>query len=143
MKPFFVYLLRCVDGSYYVGHTDELELRVAKHQLGEVEGYTQSRRPVELVWCQETATRDEALAAEMRIKGWSRAKKEALIRGDWEGLSLLARSYSSVRSEAGTKQSFNAAALADPVRPELVIPTVLSLSKEGSLRMSTGCAVMP
>ena len=83
MKPFFVYLLRCADASYYVGHTDELELRVAKHQLGEVEGYTQSRRPVELVWTQETATRLEALSAERQIKGWARAKKEALIAGDW------------------------------------------------------------
>ena len=64
MKPFFVYLLRCADGSYYVGHTDELERRVAQHQAGEVEGYTRERRPVELAWSQETATREEALAAE-------------------------------------------------------------------------------
>ena len=83
MKPFFVYLLRCADGSYYVGHTDELERRVAQHQAGEVEGYTHERRPVELVWSQETATRDEALSAERQIKGWGRAKKEALIAGDW------------------------------------------------------------
>ena len=120
MKPFFVYLLRCADGSYYVGHTDELELRVAKHQAGEIEGYTQSRRPLEMVWCQETATRDEALAAEMRIKGWGRAKKQALIRGDWQGLSLLARSYSSVRMEAKPEQGENTTALqTHPVRPSL------------------------
>src|SRR5436309_16065185 len=85
-------MLRCSDGSYYVGHTDELESRVAKHQAGEVEGYTSKRRPVELVWAQETATREEALAAEMRIKGWGRAKKEALIEGDWERISVLAKS---------------------------------------------------
>ena len=60
MKPFFVYLLRCSDGSFYVGHTDELELRVAQHQLGEVEGYTQTRRPVVMAWCQETASRLES-----------------------------------------------------------------------------------
>ncbi len=86
MKPFFVYLLRCSDGSFYVGHTDELELRVAKHQLGEIEGYTQTHRPVGMVWCQETASRLEALTAERQIKGWGRAKKEALIAGDWKGV---------------------------------------------------------
>ena len=86
MKPFFVYMLRCADGSYYVGHTDDLEQRFAQHQAGEIEGYTHQRRPVELVWSQETATRDEALAAERRLKGWARAKKEALIRGDWNAI---------------------------------------------------------
>ena len=80
---FFAYILRCGDRSYYVGHTDDLERRVASHQAGEVSGYTAMRRPVSLCWSQEFATRDEALAAEMRIKGWSRTKKEALMRGDW------------------------------------------------------------
>ncbi len=98
MKPFFVYLLRCADGSYYVGHTDELERRVAQHQVGEIDGYTHERRPVELVWSQETASRDEALSAEQRIKGWGRAKKEALIAGDWERVKELARSR-TVRPE--------------------------------------------
>ena len=86
MKPFFVYMLRCADDSYYTGHTDELELRVAKHQAGEMRGYTHDKQPVALVWSQETATREEALAAEMQIKGWSRSKKEALIRGDWTAI---------------------------------------------------------
>ncbi|HEX6363306.1 MAG TPA: GIY-YIG nuclease family protein, partial [Albitalea sp.] len=95
MKPFFVYMLRCADGSYYVGHTDDLEHRVAKHHAGEIQGYTSERRPVELVWAQETATREEALAAEQRIKGWSRAKKEALIAGDWDRVKQLARSRSA------------------------------------------------
>jgi LAO/AO transport system kinase len=83
MKPFFVYMLRCADGSYYLGHTDDLELRIGQHHAGELPGYTRERRPVKLVWSQETATREEAMAAELRIKGWSRAKKEALIAGDW------------------------------------------------------------
>jgi LAO/AO transport system kinase len=87
VKPFFVYMLKCADGSYYVGHTDELDLRVAQHQSGSIPGaYTHERRPVELVWSQETATREEALAGEMRIKGWGRAKKESLIRGDWASI---------------------------------------------------------
>ncbi|WP_295647344.1 GIY-YIG nuclease family protein [uncultured Methylibium sp.] len=83
---FHVYMLRCGDGSYYLGHTDDLERRVAQHQAGDIPGYTHERRPVVLVWIQETATREEALAAERRIKGWGRAKKEALIRGDWSAI---------------------------------------------------------
>ena len=84
-------MLRYADDSYYVGHTDELEARVAAHQSGLVPGYTKKRRPVQLVWCQEFSERDEAFRAERQIKGWSRAKKEALIRGDWEGLQALSR----------------------------------------------------
>jgi predicted GIY-YIG superfamily endonuclease len=86
VKPFFVYMFRCADGSYYVGHTDELDRRVAQHQAGEIDGYTHSRRPVTLVWSQETTSREEALAAEQQIKRWARAKKEALIRGDWKAI---------------------------------------------------------
>lgn len=88
---FYAYLLRCNDGSYYAGHTDNLDARLAQHQLGLVENYTASRLPVELVWTEMFATRDEAFAAERRIKGWSRAKKEALISGDWDRLRTLAR----------------------------------------------------
>jgi len=90
-KPFWVYIVRCADGSYYAGHTDDLELRVGKHQSGEFEGYTATRRPVELVYAQECATREEALSAELQIKGWSRKKKEAMMRGDWNEVTRLAR----------------------------------------------------
>jgi LAO/AO transport system kinase len=79
-------MLRCSDGSYYVGYTDSLEHRIAQHHAGEIDGYTYERRPVELVWSQETATREEALAAERQIKGWGRAKKQALIGGDWKAI---------------------------------------------------------
>ena len=88
--PFFAYLLRCNDGSYYVGHTDQMQYRLAQHQMGEGSQYTCSRLPVRLVWCQEFTTRDEAKAAEKRLKGWSRAKKEALIEGRFDRISLLA-----------------------------------------------------
>lgn len=87
-------MLKCSDGHFYVGHTDNLESRIAGHQSGLIGGYTRSRRPVELVWHQEFATRDEALAAERQIKGWSRAKKQALIVGDCDLNSRLARSGS-------------------------------------------------
>ena len=84
--PFFVYLLRCSDGSYYAGHTEDLESRLASHQEGLVSGYTQSRRPVTLVWADETSSRAEALQVERQIKGWTRSKKEALVRGGWEAM---------------------------------------------------------
>jgi putative endonuclease len=90
-QPFWVYILRCSDASYYTGHTDNLQLRIAKHQSGEFETYTLSRRPVELVFVQECGSRIEALMAERQIKGWSRKKKEAMIRGDWNEVSRLAR----------------------------------------------------
>lgn len=87
---FWVYILRCADGSYYTGHTDNLEKRVAEHQSGTIASYTATRRPVELVYYQTFPSREEALAAEMRVKGWSRKKKEAMIRGDWKEVQRLA-----------------------------------------------------
>ena len=95
---FWVYIVRCADGSYYTGHTDNLEHRIAMHQHGDIPGYTSKRRPVELVYSQPCSTREEALGAELQIKGWSRAKKEALIRADWEAVSALARSKAGGRS---------------------------------------------
>jgi len=88
---FHAYLLRCADSSYYAGHTDDLSHRLGQHQAGECAGYTAQHLPVELVWAQEFVTREEALAAEQQIKGWSRAKKEALMAGDWGRISALAK----------------------------------------------------
>ena len=87
---YYVYMLRCSDGSYYVGHTNDLEHRLAAHERGAIEGYTLSRRPVELVFSDQFSARLEAFHRERQIKGWSRAKKkEALIQGDWDGLVEL------------------------------------------------------
>ena len=88
---FWVYLLRCVDDSYYVGHTDHLEKRMAEHDVGAFKGYTARRRPVKLVFCEEFPTREESLERERQIKRWSRAKKEALIQSDWAEISRLAK----------------------------------------------------
>jgi predicted GIY-YIG superfamily endonuclease len=88
---FWVYMLQCGDRSYYVGHTDELEKRVLQHERGELRGYTSTRRPVRVVFTQQFASREEALAAERQIKGWSRKKKEALVRGNWADISRLAQ----------------------------------------------------
>ncbi len=89
---FWIYILRCADDSYYTGHTDNLEKRLAEHQSGICDGYTSARLPVTLVFSQEFSIRLEALACERQIKGWSRKKKEAMIRGDWAEVSHLARS---------------------------------------------------
>lgn len=88
---FYAYMLRCSDGSYYVGHTDDLDARIGAHQSGLLPGYTQMRRPAQLVWSQEFGDRDQAFSAERQIKGWSRPKKEALMRGDWDAVQLLSR----------------------------------------------------
>ena len=80
---FWVYILRCVDGSYYTGYTEDLGRRLAEHQTGQGAGYTATRCPVTLCFSEEFPTREEALASERRIKGWSRKKKEAMIKGDW------------------------------------------------------------
>jgi predicted GIY-YIG superfamily endonuclease len=75
-------MLHCRGGKFYTGHTDDLERRIGEHQSGLVKGFTSDKFPVELVWSQDFPTRYEALSAERQIKGWSRAKKLALIRGD-------------------------------------------------------------
>ena len=87
----WVYILRCADGSYYIGHTDALDRRIAEHNAGKGADWTSRRQPVALVWAEPFATRIEALEAERRIKPWSRAKKEALIRGDWAALGHFAK----------------------------------------------------
>lgn len=97
---FWAYLLRCADGTFYSGHTDNLEARLAAHQRGALPGYTKSRRPVVLVWSEEFATRDEAFRRERQIKGWSRAKKIALISGDWN--ALLQPRDSTARPSTGS-----------------------------------------
>ena len=87
-----VYMLRCRDGSYYVGSTStSLDVRIAQHRDGAFGGDTSDRRPVELVWSEEFRDRADAHAAERRLKGWSRAKKEALIVGDFNLVSALSR----------------------------------------------------
>ncbi|MBY0352914.1 GIY-YIG nuclease family protein [Candidatus Babeliales bacterium] len=91
MLPFYVYILKCSDDSYYTGHTDDIDKRLHEHKTSTYDdSYTSSRLPFKLVFMQEFATRYEALAAERKIKGWGRKKKEALIAGDWEKISQLA-----------------------------------------------------
>jgi predicted GIY-YIG superfamily endonuclease len=105
---FWVYILRCADGSYYTGHTDNLEKRIGEHTSGAIAScYTFKRRPLELVFSQDFPTREEALSSERQIKGWSRKKKEAMMRGDWVEVSRLAKSKTptTVRPEPVEGQS--------------------------------------
>ena len=86
---FFVYILQCTDGSYYVGSTDDLQKRLYEHEAGKFSGYTSKRLPVKLVYHQIFLRRHEAQLAERMIKKWTRAKKEALIIGGFEAVREL------------------------------------------------------
>src|SRR6266851_4282037 len=87
---FYLYILKCNDGSFYIGHTDNIEKRMSEHNLGLIDKcYTKNRRPVELIFLQIFDTRDDAFCAERKIKGWSRKKKEAFIKGDWQEIKRL------------------------------------------------------
>lgn len=90
-NDFYVYILRCANGAYYVGHTDDIEKRMAEHGDGKFGGYTSRHKPIELVFLQSFQTREDAFRAEHKIKNWSRKKKEALIKNDWDSLKLHAK----------------------------------------------------
>ncbi|MEO0398344.1 MAG: GIY-YIG nuclease family protein [Pseudomonadota bacterium] len=99
----FVYMLQCADGSFYIGshRGTDVETRVSEHNLGVYRNaYTFQRRPVELVWNEYFSRYDDMVARERQIKGWSRAKKKALIAGTDEKLPSLAS-----RSQAPTPSS--------------------------------------
>jgi predicted GIY-YIG superfamily endonuclease len=98
--PYYVYILKCTDGSYYTGSTDDLSKRLWQHQEGvNPNAYTFSRRPVELIWSEEVTTYFEALTHEHQIKGWSRAKKEALIHGDFEAIHEIVKTERKQREK--------------------------------------------
>jgi predicted GIY-YIG superfamily endonuclease len=88
--PSWVYILRCSDGTYYTGVTSNIERRLDQHYQGKI-GYTAKRKPFEYLWSDEVAHIDDAITFEKQVKGWSRAKKEALMRGDWPEIQRLAR----------------------------------------------------
>jgi predicted GIY-YIG superfamily endonuclease len=92
VKDYWVYILRCGDGTYYTGVTSDVTRRVAKHTAGINDCYTFTRRPVVLMYTARFPTPREAISFEKQLQGWSRAKKEALMRGDWIALRNLSRS---------------------------------------------------
>jgi predicted GIY-YIG superfamily endonuclease len=87
----FVYILRCSDGTFYVGHTDDVAARIVAHQAGTGSTYTAARRPVELVYRETHTSLESAVARERQLKRWSAAKKEALVSDDLARLKQLAK----------------------------------------------------
>ena len=87
----WLYILKCSDDSYYTGTTRDLEKRLSEHQSGMPGSYTFDKRPVEIVFSEEFSSWPEAVAREIQVKKWSRQKKEALIKSDWEALKGLAK----------------------------------------------------
>jgi putative endonuclease len=86
-------MLQCADDSFYVGSAtgDDLSYRIVQHETGAYRGYTYSRRPVRLVWSEHFERITDAIALERQLKGWSRKKKEALIKGDWGEIGRYAK----------------------------------------------------
>jgi putative endonuclease len=142
----FLYILRCSDGSYYVGtRRGDLEGRIAEHQAGTFDGYTARRRPVELVFSQEFTRVEDAIAAERQVKGWRREKKEALIRGDLAALPALSSraaqppvraSRRDRRSAAAAPQHEGAVSMAFSGEPKLMACTNTAHPEEGAKRPS-------
>jgi putative endonuclease len=100
VESYWVYLLHCSDGSYYAGITGNVDARIYQHNHG-LDGprsYTKRRRPVKLLFAALYFDVEQAIAFEKQVKGWSRAKKEALVRGDYSALQRLARNYASLRT---------------------------------------------
>lgn len=99
--PYVVYILECADGSYYTGSAADLGQRLRQHEIGaSPSSYTYSRRPVRLVWTSEEVARySDALRFERQIKGWSRTKKQALIRGDYEAVHEVVKRERKRREE--------------------------------------------
>lgn len=95
-----MYILRCSDGTYYTGSTNNLELRMAQHAAGEGANHTKKRLPVKLVYFEEYDRIDEAFYREKQVQGWNRKKKEALINGKPELLPKLALAYRDIRTMA-------------------------------------------
>ena len=99
----WVYILKCSDHSFYTGSTFNLKKRISEHQDGTGGDYTKKRRPIILVYCEELSSRKEAFLRERQIKSWSRKKKEALIKSDWQELRKLARPPTKLRTGTSTK----------------------------------------
>ena len=85
----FVYILRCADSALYTGVTNDLANRLVKHNEGSASHFTASRRPLNLAYFEVCRSKDEAFERERQLKGWTRAKKEALIAGDHNKLKAL------------------------------------------------------
>lgn len=91
-----MYILECNDGSYYTGSTNDLDRRLQEHNEGFGANYTKKRIPVKLIYYEEFQNIDAAFKREKQIQNWSRAKKEALMKGELEKLIELAKSKNNL-----------------------------------------------
>ncbi|MBE99853.1 MAG: hypothetical protein CMP77_07715 [Flavobacterium sp.] len=100
MKFYYVYILRCFDGTFYTGITNNVEARLNQHNAGlNPESYTYTRRPVNLEYIQEFTDPAQAIAFEKKFKKWSKAKKEALIKNDFDAIQALAECRNASHSK--------------------------------------------
>jgi putative endonuclease len=99
MRGGWMYILECCDGSYYTGSTIDLQRRLIQHQSGVGANHTKKRLPIKLVFSEEYQRIDTAFYREKQVQGWSRKKKEALIRGEYAKLPELAMAYRDVAFE--------------------------------------------
>ncbi len=95
----YMYILLCDDGTYYTGSTKDLELRLEQHQSGQGANYTQKRLPVKLIYWEEYSRIDQAFYREKQVQGWSRNKKEALMKGNLDELHKYSRCMKTVLQE--------------------------------------------
>jgi len=103
---YFVYIVECSDGLYYTGVTNDLDRRIQEHNEGaDLESFTYKRRPVLLKYWLRFSDINQAIAWEKQLKGWSRKKKEALFRDDWEEIKRLAKNKKNESSETPSSTS--------------------------------------
>ena len=89
MEYFFMYMLQCSDGSFYISHTDDIESRISAHRIGFYSCYTKSRLPIKVVFVQTFTSRNEAFRAERKIKKWNREKKIAVPSASFDTLHFV------------------------------------------------------
>ena len=93
MQIGYLYILKCFDDTYYTGSTIDIEKRLTQHQNGIGANYIKKRLSVELIYVQEFQSIDQAFYREKQVQGWSRKKKEALIKGKENDLPRLSKNY--------------------------------------------------
>ena len=120
-SSYFVYMLCCADGALYIGKTEDLDERLRRHNEGAACEFTRLRHPVSLAWSEEHSRFETAVARERQIKGWTRAKKEALVAGNFDHLRDLSRSRSSLNRASGSAPGDTLPPRALP-RPESLRP---------------------
>jgi putative endonuclease len=110
----YMYILLCSNGQYYTGSTNDIERRLVQHQEGEGSNFTRKHLPVKLVYLEEFDRFDEAFHREKQVQGWSRKKKEALIKIQYDKLPELSKN--SLRRAQGPHSTDKQAQ-----RPKLVV----------------------